>query len=189
MILLGAAGATIAGLLIALMLLRQQTFVLILSVAVIPILLAVWHLPDKLGDEFDRWSLGERAELSIGELLNELRSERFTVMHDIEQEFEGNIDHLVSGPTGVFMIESKARRYPDEAPKKAKRQAKKLCYELGAEWVVPVICIHERDRKPFKHERVWIVPEQHLLGWIRSQHEKRVPFERLARWADTLPPG
>jgi hypothetical protein len=51
---------------------------------------------------------------------------------------------------------------------------------------VPAICIHECDRKPFKHDRVWIVPEQHLLAWIRAQHESPVPFERLALWADTL---
>ncbi len=174
-------------LLAALILLHQQTFALIVSIAVIPVSVAVWHLPDKLGDDLDNWSLGERAELSIGELLNELRNEGFIVMHDIEQEYEGNIDHLVSGPTGVFMIESKARRYPDEAPKKAKRQAKKLRNELVAEWVEPLICISNRDGKPFMHGGVWIVPKQHLLEWIRAQHRETVPFERLARFADSLP--
>jgi len=44
-----------------------------------------------------------------GELLEEFRGEGFIAMHGIEQAGEGNIDHLVSGPTGVFMIESKAK--------------------------------------------------------------------------------
>jgi Nuclease-related domain len=186
MILLAALGATIVGLLVTMMLLHHHTFALVLSIAVIPILVSVWHLPDKLGDDLDLWSLGERAERSIGELLNQLRSEGFIVMHDVEQAYEGNIDHIVSGSTGVFMIESKARRYDDDAPRKARRQAKKLSIELDAKWVGPVICLNKRDRKPFQHEGVWIVPKQHLLDWIRAQREPKVPFERLALWADKL---
>lgn len=84
------------------------------------------------------------------------------------------------------MIESKAKRYPDEALLKARRQAAKLHGELDS-WVVPVICIHEREREPFQHDRVWIVPEQHLLDWIRAQRDHPVPFERLARYADRVP--
>jgi hypothetical protein len=157
----------------------------IASSVLLTVALILWNVPDKWGNELDRWRLGARAEQAIGELLDELRGEGFIVMHDIEQEFEGNIDHLVSGPTGVFMIESKAKGYPDEALLKARRQAAKIHDDLDS-WVVPVICIHERDREPFRHEKVWIVPAQHLLNWIRAQHEKPVPFERLARYADTV---
>jgi hypothetical protein len=185
MILLAASGATITGLLVTLMLLQHRTLTLLVSIVALSFLVGLWRLPDKLGDDLDHWALGAEAECAIGELLNELRREGFIVMHDVEQAYEGNIDHIVSGPTGVFMIESKARRYPDDALKKARRQAAKLHDKLD-NWVVPVICIHERDRKPFKHDRVSIVPEQHLLDWIRAQHETPVPFERLARFADKL---
>lgn len=185
MILLAAAGATMVGLLVALILFHQQTFALIVSVVILPVLAAVWHIPDKLGDDLDHWSLGERAELSIGERLNKLRSEGFIVMHDVEQAYEGNIDHIVSGPTGVFMIESKAKGYQTKALGKAKGQARKLHDELD-HWVTPVICIHTRTGEPFWHKKVWVVPEQHLLDWIRAQHETPVPFERLARFADKL---
>ena len=148
--------------------------------------LVVWRRLDRKTREAVNWLRGARAEEAIGELLNELRSEGFIVMHDVEQVYEGNIDHIVSGPTGVFMIESKARRYNDDAPRKARRQAKKLSIELDAKWVGPVICLNTRDRKPFQHEGVWIVPKQHLLDWIRAQREPKVPFERLALWADKL---
>lgn len=148
--------------------------------------LVVWRRLDRKTREAVNWLRGARAEEAIGELLNELRSEGFIVMHDVEQAYEGNIDHIVSGPTGVFMIESKARRYNDDAPRKARRQAKKLSIELDAKWVGPVICLNKRDRKPFQHEGVWIVPKQHLLDWIRAQREPKVPFERLALWADKL---
>ena len=148
--------------------------------------LVVWRRLDRKTREAVNWLRGARAEEAIGELLNQLRSEGFIVMHDVEQAYEGNIDHIVSGPTGVFMIESKARRYNDDAPRKARRQAKKLSIELDAKWVGPVICLNKRDRKPFQHEGVWIVPKQHLLDWIRAQREPKVPFERLALWADKL---
>ena len=88
--------------------------------------LIVWRRLDRKTREAVNWLRGARAEEAIGDLLNELRGEGFIVMHDIPQEFEGNVDHLVSGPTGVFMIESKARGYQAEALGKAKRQARKL---------------------------------------------------------------
>ena len=131
--------------------------------------LVVWRRLDRKTREAVNWLRGARAEEAIGELLNQLRSECFIVMHDVEQAYEGNIDHIVSGPTGVFMIESKARRYNDDAPRKARRQAKKLSIELDSKWVGPVICLNKRDRKPFPHEGVWIVPKQHLLDCIRAQ--------------------
>jgi hypothetical protein len=140
---------------------------------------------DRKTDEAVNWIRGARAEEAIGQLLNGLRSESFIVMHDVEQAGEGNIDHIVSGPTGVFLIESKTRRYEERQLGKARRQAAKLHDELES-WVTPVICIHERRGKPFKTKGVWIVPEPALLDWLRSQHERPVPFERLARFADRV---
>jgi hypothetical protein len=107
-------------------------------------------------------------------------------MHDIEQEHEGNIDHLVSGPSGVFMIETKWRRYQESHLVKAKRQARKLHDELGV-WVTPVIAIGERaNSKPFKTKGVWVVPRQSLLAWLHDQKNATLEFERLARFADRL---
>lgn len=52
-------------------------------------------------------------------------------MHDVEQPGEGNIDHIVSGPTGVFLVETKERRCEERHLTKAKRQAAKLHDALG----------------------------------------------------------
>jgi hypothetical protein len=52
-----------------------------------------------------------------------------------------------------------------------------------------VICIHDRDAQPFRHDRVWIVPQQHVVDCIRAQRNRQVPFERLARFADTVGGG
>lgn len=174
----------------------DATIILLLSldrnaailVSLFSLILAVglWSVPDELADELLRWRRGERAETAIGELLEQLRPEGFVVMHDIEQAGEGNIDHFLWGPTGVFMIESKYKSYYFRALRKARRQAKKLSIELGDHWVQPVICLHKRDRDPFEHDRVPVVPQQHLLNWIRAQKKPVVPFERLARYADTV---
>jgi hypothetical protein len=109
------------------------------------------------------------------------------VMHDIEQAGEGNIDHLVSGPSGVFMIETKLRSYNERQLSKAKRQAAKLHDELDV-WVTPVICLAERtgERPPYKHAGVWIVRRDQLVGWLGEQRNQVLPFERLARYADRL---
>ncbi len=136
-------------------------------------------------DRTVNWVRGARAEQAVGETLNELRSEGRVVMHDIEQVGEGNIDHLVSGPNGVYLVETKERRYEDRHIVKVKRQAAKLHDELGV-WVTPVICLYDRRGEPFRTHGVWVVPRQHLLGWLRDQNHPPVTFERLARFADHL---
>lgn len=108
-------------------------------------------------------------------------------MHDIAQAGEGNIDHIASGPHGVYLVETKLRRYEDFHLTKAKRQAVKLKAKLGV-WVTPVICLHQRRGDPFRTHGVWVMPQQHLLDWLHEQRNQPVAFERLARWADRIAP-
>ena len=136
-------------------------------------------------DENARWFNGAHAEESVGAMLNELRREGWILMHDVEQNYEGNIDHIASGPGGVFLIETKLRGYRERDLVKARRQAAKLHDEI-AHWVTPVICLYQRGGEPFTADRVAIVPSQHLLGWLRKQTGKPLPFERLARYADRI---
>jgi Holliday junction resolvase-like predicted endonuclease len=140
---------------------------------------------DRYADKHLRLLRGARAERDVGETLNVLRKEGWVVMHDIEQMGEGNIDHIASGPTGVYLVETKTRRYLDGQLTKVKRQAAKLHDELGV-FVTPLICLHSREGKPFKTHGVWVVPRQELLGWLHSQHNRAVDFDRLARFADQL---
>jgi hypothetical protein len=86
------------------------------------------------------------------------------------------------------------RRLPDrnESPCLSTRTAAKgspagakLHDQLGT-WVTPVICLGQRVDNPFQHDRVWIVPDVHLLEWIRGQRNVRAPLERLTRFTDTL---
>ena len=142
-----------------------------------------------LGDRRSRravpWSLGAQSEIAVGDVLDDLRREGFVVMHDLEQSGEGNVDHLVAGPTGVFMIETKRSGYTERDLRKARRQAARLHPELGT-WITPVICLDRRDQTPFRHDRVWIIGRSYLREWIRAQRNRRADPERVARFADPL---
>jgi hypothetical protein len=180
-----AIGLFVALALASVALLKWNPAPLVLSVLVILAAFGLRRLANREADLAIPWVKGARAERAVGDELNELRRDGFTVMHDIEQHREGNVDHLVSGPTGVFLVETKHRGYRAGDLVKAKRQAVKLHAELGT-WITPVICIHVREGRAFKHDGVWIVPQHTLLEWIRGQRNATLPFERLARFADAL---
>jgi len=54
--------------------------------------------------------LGFRGERVVGEELNKLMLDGCLVFHDIPGDGDWNVDHAVVAPTGVFAIETKARR-------------------------------------------------------------------------------
>jgi hypothetical protein len=121
------------------------------------------------GDRHLRMLRGAVAERDVGETLDRLRDERWVVMHDIKPPRGANLDHLVSGPNGVYLIETKHLGYRDSALGRAKGQARELRHELGV-WVTPVICIDAHRERPFRHKKVWVVPHAQLLTWLRRQH-------------------
>jgi hypothetical protein len=128
-----------------------------------------------------RWVRGARSEVAVGEELESLVRDGYTVLHDISQTGEGNIDHLVSGPSGVFLVETKHRRYLDQDLRKAKRQAAKLNFEV---WVTPIICLDHGRKPPYSHQRVWIVRRTDVCKWISAQRNPVLPDERLDGFAD-----
>lgn len=136
-------------------------------------------------DRHVRLRSGTRAEVAVGETLEQFRRDGWIVMHDIERPGEANLDHIVSGPNGVYLIETKDRRYEDRHLGRVKGQAVWLHDQLGV-WVTPVICIRSRRGGPFRTRRVWVVPLNELVDWLRVQRNTAVEFERLARFADRL---
>jgi hypothetical protein len=146
----------------------------------------LYRIGDRQCDAALSWIRGAHSEAAVGETLADLVRHGYTVMHDIEQDGEGNIDHLVSGPTGVYLVETKHRRYEVDQLQKAKRQAAKLAGQLGV-WVTPVICLDRRaSRKPYRHAGVWIVSRERLCDWVQAQRNPALGFDRLADFADRL---
>ena len=83
---------------------------LITGADVLVSVLALKVVGDLRVDAAVRWRKGARAERAVGKELNKLRREGFVLMHDVEQQAEGNIDHIVSGANGVYLVETKWRR-------------------------------------------------------------------------------
>jgi len=135
-------------------------------------------------DLMGRWVLGNASEETVSQVLDTLR-DPYIVIHDVPQEREGNIDHLVSGPNGVYLIETKSRVYTPQHLRKAKRQAATLGRQLAV-WVTPVVCLARRDEEPFRHDGVWVMSPHALVSWLGEQRNEPVQFEQLARFADSL---
>lgn len=53
--------------------------------------------------------LGLRGEQAVAEVLHELADSGYRAFHDFETDANGNIDHVIVGTSGVFLIETKAR--------------------------------------------------------------------------------
>lgn len=55
-------------------------------------------------------TLGYNGERYVGEMLNHLMLEGCHIFHDYPADPKWNIDHIIVGSTGVFSVETKARR-------------------------------------------------------------------------------
>jgi hypothetical protein len=60
---------------------------------------------DKLEFELERWRKGVTGEVGVGLVLDQLPKD-FRVIRDVATP-AGNIDHVVVGPTGVFLLDTK----------------------------------------------------------------------------------
>ena len=56
------------------------------------------------------YRLGFAGERAVAEELNQLMLEGCRVFHDVPMEPYGNIDHVLVSPTGIYAVETKARR-------------------------------------------------------------------------------
>jgi hypothetical protein len=68
---------------------------------------AVWRVDDELRN----WRFGLRGEQAVAEKLADrgVAAAGYVAFHDVPGEGEWNIDHVVVGPGGVFVLETKAR--------------------------------------------------------------------------------
>jgi hypothetical protein len=124
------------------------------------------------GDNAGRYVTGLQSERRTRTELKRLGNRCF-VRNDLSV-WNGNIDHVVCGPTGAFVIDTKTNRYllPDLAI--AKRRAKWLSDRLEGHWVTPVICLANRKRAPFEHRRVWVVGLDDLVEWLEARRDRPV---------------
>jgi hypothetical protein len=125
------------------------------------------------GDHAGNYVIGLRSERVVQEQLAPLQS-RYYVKTDVSLPFGGNIDHVVCGPTGAFVIETKTTRYLRTDLPTARRRAKWLSSRLEGHWVTPVICLVRSDREPYQDGRVWVVSASELRAWLEARRDRPV---------------
>jgi hypothetical protein len=82
-----------------------------LAVAPVVVVVAGWLLRPKLSDGTVAWRRGARGERATARRLRRLQRAGWTVFHDVAlQGSRANLDHLLIGPGGVFVIDSKYYR-------------------------------------------------------------------------------
>jgi hypothetical protein len=114
---------------------------------------------------------GADAEAAVGNVLDSLVSEGYGVLHDVDSIVSGNIDHIVLGPTGVFIIETKSRSYELAHLKRTKMAATRVAEILDRRFVVPVICLHLRPDELRRHDGVDVVGIDRLVDFMRSRRQ------------------
>jgi hypothetical protein len=155
------------------------------------------------------WGTGADGEARTGRFLEPLRAEGFFVLHDRRiPGSRANIDHIVIGPPGVFVVETKsfggslkvrgnevyvAGRRRTGMIDEAKREALAVQVALATELetvnlpVVPVICVHRADLPSFGSQAggVRIASGKELVKRLRKAEPRLQPdtTELLAKTA------
>ena len=164
-----------------------------------------------LADAVEKGNHGERV---VAELLDVLDGAGWCVLHDrYKPDSTANLDHVVVGPPGVFVIDAKnwkaaplrfddrgmsLRGYRKDEELRGTAECARLVLQravgahanLSAAGVLAFV----QDmglQAPVKHHGVWILQCESLLGWLTSQETKldRATVQRVGATLDAaLPP-
>ncbi len=118
----------------------------------------------------DRWRRGAEGEAATAMLLARLPRRRYVVLHDRRiPGSRANIDHLVIGPTGVWVIDTKVRRqnYPIEV-RPVTFEADRVETLLDVD-VCAIVAVHGSDlrRRGKVVDGVRIIPAERVRRRLR----------------------
>jgi len=145
-----------------------------------------WRLRFQVSADTKAWRRGARGERRTARALRKLVHQGWTVLHDLAVPgSRANGDHLLIGPPGVFLVDSKAwhgtltqaidgaawhNGHPlDQAIATVRWEAEQVAGALGAP-VLPLLCVHD-TRIPWDEiyvEGVPVLPPARLLALLRS---------------------
>jgi hypothetical protein len=168
----------------------------------------VWTFALELGPAYiQNWKLGADGEKLTAKALRPLLKEGWQVCHDLSSgPRRGNIDHVLVGPNGVFLLETKwlrgrirveddlvvTRQIDDDeavnvfrlAPRVragAAEMAEKIGEDVGRRpWVQPVVVLWGHfEQEIIEGQRIAFVHGSRLAGWLRSQPPAGEQFELI----------
>lgn len=154
-----------------------------------------WLMLGAPPEHIAKWGRGAAGERQTAKVLRPLIREGWTVRHDVPLS-RGNLDHVLVGPPGVFLLETKFRtgsarledgvltiRYADDPDEtftlprlgdQIRGRAKDLCATLRTEngvpgWVTPVVVLWGNfPARRVEHDGVVYLHGDELVGWLRS---------------------
>jgi hypothetical protein len=106
---IGAPPVLLAPLTVALGLLQPTRFQFFLGFGIGAALMMIFALADSPPPHIERWREGAEGEKATARALRRLASGGWTLTHDLQMG-PGNVDHILIGPAGVFLLESKRLR-------------------------------------------------------------------------------
>jgi Nuclease-related domain. len=174
--------------------LRRPAFWLSFAI-IFTILSAIWFM--RLFPIARRLNRGERGELHVADVLEELRMDGYKPVHDIVGN-GFNIDHVIVGPGGVFAIETKYRSgkgqitfrngetllvggFPEEKNclKQARGSAKAVSHLIAEncarrEWVTPIVVFvgDWKIRNEWRDTDARVFTPDGLSRYIRNQQPR-----------------
>ena len=164
---------------------------LLVPIVTISAILSALVLPNSIV----AWRTGALGEERTAELLRPLEAQGFRVIHDRRMpRSKANIDHIVIGPPGVFVVETKnyggklrvrhgevwvAGRRKTAIVAQAQREAAAVAAVVSPLPVTPLLCVHRADLGWFKAEvaGVRIVGPKEMVNLLRKAPVQLTPDE------------
>jgi Nuclease-related domain len=144
----------------------------------------------------DRHDRGAKGEEQVGSLLDGLEGRGWHAIHDASLG-QGNVDHILIGPAGVFTVETKSHPGPVRVARihgatiaQAQAQQRAIARVTGVE-VEPLI-VYSRawvDRPLARRKGVRVLPARMLAGYLDRRRASMSPEQveqAQARVADAL---
>jgi hypothetical protein len=145
--------------------------------------------------EVANWGRGARGERRTAEVLGALELEGWRVEHDLQRPRGGNVDHLVRGPHGAFLLDTKTvrgrasvedgvltvqSRDDDETVWRYRGLRGRLVASAAAvrrdlvhAWVVPVVVVWGEFPSGVVEDRgIAYVHGEELVDWLRSRPQE-----------------
>jgi hypothetical protein len=97
----------LVGWLVAVSVIWPRQFQLLLGIAIGAMLALYADLVDSPPEWIDKWRRGRDGERRTHRELRRLANAGWTIAHDLDDPGWGNLDHVVVGPNGVFLLETK----------------------------------------------------------------------------------
>jgi len=161
----------------------------------------------------ENWETGAAGERATGKQLQPLERKGWVVLHDLPARF-GNLDHVVVGPGGVFLLDSKrwsgqveiegdravVRHHEDsnlpwtfDGSSRLKGLAVQVRDQVrsgtrATVWVTPVFVLWSSFPQGVGGEGVTYVAGERLVAWLEEQPVRMAP-DRVQQVADAIRRG